>query len=914
MIENFKKKDSFTTFNLIPYSIVLVDIKSGKIKKYNNTFKRLSPIKKLISKTMDFFDFFSIDKKQIKENKKIISKIQTTKNTKYYKMNFTFFNENEILVYIDDITIEQEKNIIYEDNKKLLEYIAIEKSLDKTLNKIVNFAQKRMENVKCSILLLDKEGKHLLNGAAPALPKFYNDAVNGVEIGDKIGSCGSAAFNKKRVIVEDISTHENWAAFKELAKSANLSSCWSEPIFSSDKKVLGTFAIYNDVPKAPNKFEIQLIHSYANITSIAIEKNQNINKLKESKDELENIFENSSIALLYMSKDQVFIRANLTAAKIFGFKTQEEMSGLEVKKLHISKKHYNKFVEKYSKVIKQGKTFTYDYPLKKIDGLHIWCELNCKALDNNIPPDLNKGILWSIKDISLRKKYEKELKNSEILNKNIISAIPQLIWLKDEKGAYLTCNKEFEKLFGAKEEEIIGKTDYDFLDKELADLFRKKDKEVIYSSKISIDEELLEYKKTKKKHLLETSKQAIKDQDGNIIGILGIGFDITQRKKREEELKKLNALARDLSSNQKTLLSLFDKGDSVLFNRRNDALWSVDYVSKSVEKLLSYSTSDFISNDINYKDCIHENDKKRFLKEIDNAIEENLDYFRHEPYRIITKNNEIKWVLNYIVTKKDIDGEITNFIGYLTDITNQIKNQEIMYQQSKIASMGEMLGNISHQWRQPLSAISTLATGAKLKNELNILNDEDFNKTMESINNQAQYLSSTIDDFRNFFAEDTKNKTNINLKNSLETTLSLVKDSYKSNIITTIVNMEDAPLVCNENVFIQAILNILNNAKDAYGNNRKKEKLVFIDLIKEKNTYILTIKDNATGIEEKILNKIFEPYFTTKHQSQGTGIGLYMTNQIITKHFKGEIIVSNEEFTYNNKSYKGACFKIILPI
>ncbi len=228
--------------------------------------------------------------------------------------------------------------------------------------------------------------------------------------------------------------------------------------------------------------------------------------------------------------------------------------------------------------------------------------------------------------------------------------------------------------------------------------------------------------------------------------------------------------------------------------------------------------------------------------------------------------------------------------------------------------MGEMLGNISHQWRQPLSAISTLATGAKLKKELNVFNDEDFDKTMDSINNQAQYLSSTIDDFRNFFAKDTKNKTNINLKNSLEASLSLVKDSYKSNNITTIINMEDASMVCNENVFIQAILNILNNAKDAYQNCGKKEKLVFINLIKERDAYILTIKDNAIGIEEKIIDKIFEPYFTTKHQSQGTGIGLYMTNQIITKHFKGKIIVSNEEFTHNNKLYKGACFKIILPI
>ncbi len=117
MIERTKEENDFTVYDLIPYSIALVDFESGKIKKYNNTFKELTSIKKLISKNINFFEFFSIDKKQIKENKKIISKVQTTTNIKYYKINFTFFNKNEILLYIDDVTIEQEKNIIYEDNE-----------------------------------------------------------------------------------------------------------------------------------------------------------------------------------------------------------------------------------------------------------------------------------------------------------------------------------------------------------------------------------------------------------------------------------------------------------------------------------------------------------------------------------------------------------------------------------------------------------------------------------------------------------------------------------------------------------------------------------------------------------------------------------------------------------------------------
>ena len=237
-----------------------------------------------------------------------------------------------------------------------------------------------------------------------------------------------------------------------------------------------------------------------------------------------------------------------------------------------------------------------------------------------------------------------------------------------------------------------------------------------------------------------------------------------------------------------------------------------------------------------------------------------------------------------------------------------------MYHQSKIASMGEMLGNISHQWRQPLSVISSLATGARLKKELDLLPANEFYESMDLINKNAQYLSKTIDDFRNFFISDANSLIEINLKNSIEKVFSLIKDSFRSSNINTIFSIKDVYLISNENVFIQALLNIFNNARDALKESDITEKYVFIDLFRENDNYILTIKDNAGGIPDNIINKIFEPYFTTKHKSQGTGIGLYMTNQIITKHLKGQITVNNVSYYYNNKKYNGACFEIKVPI
>ena len=197
-----------------------------------------------------------------------------------------------------------------------------------------------------------------------------------------------------------------------------------------------------------------------------------------------------------------------------------------------------------------------------------------------------------------------------------------------------------------------------------------------------------------------------------------------------------------------------------------------------------------------------------------------------------------------------------------------------------------------------------------------MLDDKELLNDMENINNHTQYLSSTIDDFRDFFSSNDYIKNQINLKDTLKKTFSLIKDAYKNSNINIIQDLDDdSSLLYNENILIQALINILNNAKDALNKieNIDLDKYVFVTLRKEKDFYVIKIRDNAKGIEEEYLDKIFEPYFTTKHQNQGTGIGLYMSNQIISKHLKSTISVQNVKYTYLEKDYKGAEFSIKVP-
>ena len=238
-------------------------------------------------------------------------------------------------------------------------------------------------------------------------------------------------------------------------------------------------------------------------------------------------------------------------------------------------------------------------------------------------------------------------------------------------------------------------------------------------------------------------------------------------------------------------------------------------------------------------------------------------------------------------------------------IEENSQQQHILFQQSKMAAMGEMLGNIAHQWRQPLSVITTASTGMRLQKELEVLDDESFEQSITNITNSALYLSKTIDDFRNFFKTD-KLETDFNIQDTFEKVFKLTNGQFSHNDITFDKNIEEIKLFGLENELIQALINILNNSKDALMEIEKPiPRLIFINVHKENEKIIIKIKDNAGGIDEKIIDKVCEPYFTTKHQSKGTGIGLYMTSEIIKKHMNGTFKIANTEVNYENKIYKG---------
>ena len=264
-----------------------------------------------------------------------------------------------------------------------------------------------------------------------------------------------------------------------------------------------------------------------------------------------------------------------------------------------------------------------------------------------------------------------------------------------------------------------------------------------------------------------------------------------------------------------------------------------------------------------------------------------------------------------------LEKKLLNIIGTI-ELKNELHHKEqMLLHSSKMAAMGEMLANIGHQWRQPLSAISTMVTGMKMLKESSLLTDKDFNSNCDLINDNVQYLSKTIDDFKNFFNSEGMQK-HYNVKDYLTKCLNLVSASFDNNMIETIYEIDEKINTYGDpNQLLQAIVNILNNSKDALQKaSNIRKRLVFVFLVKEDENHniVITIKDNAGGIPNNVLPRLFEPYFTTKQNEGGTGLGLYITHTIITKNLKGIIHVENEVFEFEEETYKGAKFTITLPL
>ncbi len=387
--------------------------------------------------------------------------------------------------------------------------------------------------------------------------------------------------------------------------------------------------------------------------------------------------------------------------------------------------------------------------------------------------------------------------------------------------------------------------------------------------------------------------------------IENIFYDYKQ-KLIEQETLKLESILEELNlilDNLPMMMVLKDTKDNILRVNKTFA----NTIGVNVEKLRNVATKDIFPIDYKqyYKDDL----------EVIQTKKEKLGIRE----KVVTQN-EVKKVETNKVPIFDKDGNVINIIAFVFDISETIalkednkKKEVLLYQQSKMATMGEMIANIAHQWKQPLSTITMASTGAKLQQEMDCLDPKQLTDELDTITHSAQYMAQTIDDFRNFFNPNSNNLKEFDLSSPFEKTLKLLMPKFKTQDIELIKDIEDTQIKSLENEVIQILINLLNNARDELI-KYKQRRLIFIKAKKENDSLILEIKDNAKGIDKEIKDKIFDAYFTTKESNEGTGLGLYMCKDILDKLFDANIKVENETYAYENEEYTGAKFTIQIKL
>jgi signal transduction histidine kinase len=258
------------------------------------------------------------------------------------------------------------------------------------------------------------------------------------------------------------------------------------------------------------------------------------------------------------------------------------------------------------------------------------------------------------------------------------------------------------------------------------------------------------------------------------------------------------------------------------------------------------------------------------------------------------------------IAKEDLE-ELNNSLEEKieTEIAKNMKHQVMLMQQSKLAQMGEMIENIAHQWRQPLSQINSSVLLVDVSLTKNNIENSIIEEKLQEIENMTAYMSKTIDDFRNFF-DPNKQKNWFSIKNAIDRSSDILKGVIHTHNVEMLKNV-DENLKCYSYLdeLQQVVLTLLNNAIDALITNAIQSPKIYIKAYEEEKNIVIEIQDNAQGIEDEIINKIFEPYFTTKHKSQGTGLGLYMAKMIVESALNGTLEVTNR--------LDGACFIICIP-
>jgi len=416
---------------------------------------------------------------------------------------------------------------------------------------------------------------------------------------------------------------------------------------------------------------------------------------------------------------------------------------------------------------------------------------------------------------------------------------------------------------------------------------------------------------TKKLHAIQLTADAVKKGDKQVRTVVQGKDEISHVADAFNQM--LDTLAISLHKLEKS-----DERFNLAMYASNDGLWDWDletnniYYSPHWKEMLGYEDNELTNELSSWETRVHPDDIEQAFADIKANQNGQTDFYENT-YRLKHKKGHWIWVLDRGKTLYDKKGKAIRMTGTYTDITEQKKlrqelldQEKIMLAQSRHAAMGEMIGMIAHQWRQPITVIAMGANNMLADIELEAINKADSKTYAQSILKQTDYLSQTIDDFRNFFRPN-KVMDEVRPENViLEAEKIIGKSLEHNNIMLSIKNVNNHSVKTYSRELLQVYINLLKNSKEALEEHCKNDRRIDVIISNDEENVMTTICDNGGGIDEAIIAKIFDPYFTTKTVTSGTGLGLYMSKTIIEKHLHGTMTAENTEH--------GICFRVTIPL
>jgi PAS domain S-box-containing protein len=462
------------------------------------------------------------------------------------------------------------------------------------------------------------------------------------------------------------------------------------------------------------------------------------------------------------------------------------------------------------------------------------------------------------------------LNQSEGMLKTLIQTLPDLVWLKDQEGVFLSCNPMFEKYFGASEAEIIGKTDYDFVSRELADFFRENDRKAMAAGKPTMNEEWITFADGRRV-LLETIKTPMYDGQNNLIGILGIGHDITRRKRNEEALKEKEETFRALfeqAGDYTILIQPTLKGDLLIVDANRAAL-----------KVHGYTRDEIIGKSILELDV--------GTKNTDLILERLLSGETVKFETLHRRKDDSLFPVEVTVKCVKIEGKPPLFISTEHDLTEAKKNEEILIKAKEQAESSDrlksaFLATMSHELRTPLNSIIGFSS-ILLQERAGPLTEEQ-KKQMKMIKSSGTHLLSLINEILDLSKIESGQvipKPEIFILNEILQEVVNLEEPNASQKGILLKLEDDQPLEMNSDKqrIQQIILNLVNNAIKF-----TDEGSVTIGFYRENSNVRINITDTGIGIKEEDSIKLFKPFIQIEshlaRKYQGSGLGLSISKKL----------------------------------